>query len=212
MLVAGSRRALLTLGLCLALLAGCSGQKVRHADAKKDGPVVMLGDSLGAGFELRPEEGFVALLGQRLGISIVNLSKSGSTTEQALPRIKAEVLPLKPSLVMLELGGNDALQRVERAKVRENLATMIKELHAEGIPVILLGVRGGLLRDGYEGMFESLAEEYETGLVADILDGVLSDPSLKIDHIHPNAKGHIKLADRIEPELRRVWEQVRAKP
>jgi acyl-CoA thioesterase-1 len=170
--------------------------------------VVILGDSLGAGYGVKEEEGFVALLGQRLGISITNLCRSGITTAESVPRVKEEVLPLKPALVMLELGGNDALQQVDQAKTRENLAAMIREIQAEGIPVILIGVRGGVVSDDYEGMYEGLAREYETGYVADLLDGVLTSPELKLDHIHPNAKGHIRLADRVEPELRRVWQAV----
>jgi acyl-CoA thioesterase-1 len=190
------------------LASGCGPGKVRHAEGKREGPVVLLGDSLGAGYELKPEEGFVSLLGQRLGITITNLSESGITTEASLPRIKEEVLPLKPSLVMLELGGNDALQRVEPAKTRQNLSQMIELLQAEGVPVILLGVRGGVFSDGFEGMYQELAEKYETGYVPDILDGIFTHPELKLDTIHPNAKGHVKIADLVEPELRRVWSAV----
>jgi acyl-CoA thioesterase-1 len=200
---------LLAVVLWVLLGAGCSSRSVRHTDLKREGPVVILGDSLSSPYELPAEQGFVAILSQRLGTSIVNLSRNGMTTEQSLGRVKEEVLPLKPCLVMLELGGNDALQKVERARVRENLASMIKEMQQEGIPVVLLGVRGGLFSDGYEGMYESLAEEYATGLVPDILEGVFGNPELKLDHIHPNAKGHLKMADRIEPELRRVWEKVK---
>ena len=195
-------------GLALLVL-GCSGRgSVRHAEGPRDGPVVILGDSLGAGFGVEPGEGFVPLLEKRLGITITNLSKSGITTGDSLPRVKTEVLPLKPALVMLELGGNDALNRVEQAKTRENLAAMIKELQAEVIPVILIGVRGGMLSDDYAEMFQGLAEEYETAFVPDLLEGILTHPELKIDSIHPNAKGHGLLADRVEPELRRVWEVV----
>ena len=196
--------------LFLTLLAlGCGAQgKVRHAEGKREGPVVILGDSLGAGYEVGEDEGFVALLEKRLGITITNLSRSGITTEASLPRVKEEVLPLKPALVMIELGGNDALQRVDPARTQANLAQMIEQMQAEGIPVILLGVRGGILSDGFEGMYSGLAEKYETGYVPDILDGVFSHPELKIDSIHPNAKGYAIVADQVEPELRRVWEAV----
>jgi acyl-CoA thioesterase-1 len=190
------------------LIGGCSSPRVRHAEGKREGPVVFLGDSLGAGYGVGQDEGFVSLLEKRLGITITNLSQSGITTGDSLPRVKEEVLPLDPALVVIELGGNDALQRVDPAKTRENLASIIKEVQAQGIPVILIGVRGGVISDDYADLFEGLAAEYETGYVADLLDGILTRPELKLDSVHPNAKGHVKLADRVEPEMRRVWASI----
>ncbi len=166
--------------------------------------MVILGDSLGAGYEMTKGDGFVEVLGGRLGIEITNLSKSGITTGDTRPRVKEEVLPLKPSLVLLQVGGNDALQKVDPARTKENLAAMIEELQGAGIPVILLGVRGGLLNDDYKDVYKDLASTYQTGFVPDLLDGILTHPELKIDSIHPNAKGHQVVADHVEPELRRV--------
>jgi acyl-CoA thioesterase-1 len=190
------------------LLAGCSAAGVRYAEGKREGPVVVLGDSLAAGYGVEKGQGFVDLLGKRTGIPLRNLSTTGITTADSVKRIKEEVLPLEPSIVILELGGNDALQRVDPATTRANLARMIEELQAEKIPVILLGVRGGLMSDDLAGVYQSLAEKYQTGYVPDILDGVFSHPELKIDSVHPNARGHAMLADRVEPELRRVWQAV----
>ena len=170
--------------------------------------MVILGDSLGAGYGLEKGEGFVWLLDKRLGITIINLSTPGINTASSLSRVKEEVLPLKPALVMLELGGNDALQKVQPARTRENLAAMIKEIQAEGVPVILLGVRSGVFSDRYAEMYEGLADEFQTGYVPDLLDGILTHPELKLDSVHPNARGHVKLADKVEPELRRVWQAV----
>lgn len=178
---------------------------MRNADRPRQGPVVVLGDSLGAGYGVARGEGFVEILGSRLSIEIVNLSQSGITTETSRPRIASEVLPLNPSLVILQLGGNDALRKVPLAQTRSHLAAMIEELQAAGLPVIVLGVRGGVLSDAYEGLFEGLVEEYKTGYVSDILQGILTRADMKVDHIHPNAQGHLRIADRVEPELRRVW-------
>lgn len=170
--------------------------------------MVILGDSLGAGYGVGKEEGFVALLSKRLGVSITNLSTAGITTGESRPKVKEDVLPLKPALVMLELGGNDALQKVDPAVTRQNLAAMIEELQSDGIPVILIGVRGGVISDDYAEMYEGLARELQTGYVPDLLEGILTHPELKLDSVHPNAKGHVMLADRVEPELRRVWQAV----
>lgn len=177
---------------------------MRHAQGVRSGPVVILGDSLAAGYEMPQGSGFVELLAQRTGVDIVNLGEKGATTADSLPRVEEEVLPLKPALVIIQLGGNDALQRIDPEKTKENLVKMITAVQAEGVPVMLLGVRGGLMSDKYAAMFSELAARYETAYVPDLLDGILTRPELKHDNVHPNAKGHQALADKVEPELRRV--------
>ncbi len=189
-------------------LVGCSQGKIRHSDGHREGPVVILGDSLAAGFEMPKGAGFVEVLSQRLGVEITNLGQSGATTSDSLPRVAQDVLPLKPALVIIELGGNDALRKIDPKTTRANLAQMISEVQAQGVPVMLLGVRGGLMSDGFAGMYEELATEYETAYVSDILEGLLTRPELKHDSIHPNAKGHQRLADKVEPELRRVLQTI----
>lgn len=189
--------------LLVILVAGCS-RGVRFTEQARGGPVVVLGDSLAEGYELDPQESFVAVLGERLKVEMVNLGKKGATTAESLPRVKEEVLPLEPSLVILQLGGNDALQKKDPAETRANLQAMIEEIHAQRIPILLLGVRGGLLHDKFDEMFEELAKENQLAYVPDILDGILTSPGLRIDNIHPNKEGHKVIADKVEPELRRL--------
>ncbi len=186
------------------LLVGCGQRGVRYAEGPRTGPVVVLGDSLSAGLGVADGEGYVELLAARTGLDIVNLGKSGATTEESVARVAEEVLPLEPALVLLQLGGNDALQKVEPEVTKSNLNTMIDELHGSGVPVILLGVRGGLFSDRFEKMFREVAADKRLGLVPDLLDGILTDPKLKLDSVHPNALGHRRLADRVQPELERV--------
>lgn len=193
------------LSLLVLFIGGCSGTRtVKFADGPKAGPVVILGDSVANGYGLQDGEGFVDLLSKRIGIEIENLGRNGATTEASIPRVEKEVLPLKPSLVIVELGGNDALNKVELAQTRQNLTTIIERLHKEKIPVLLLGCRGGIFSDKYFDMYEELAETHELAFIPDMLKGILDSPSLKLDAVHPNAKGHALLADRLEPELRRL--------
>lgn len=196
------------IALLALLLVGCSQSSVRYAEGVREGPVVILGDSLAAGFEMQKGEGFVEVLSQRLGLEIVNLGKSGATTTDSLPRVAEEVLPLKPALVIIELGGNDALRKVDPTVTRQNLARMVSSIQAQGIPVMLIGVRGGLMSDKFAEMYTDLVSEYETAYVPDILGGILTSPDLRHDNIHPNAKGHQRLADKVEPELRRVLQAI----
>jgi acyl-CoA thioesterase I len=186
---------------------GCSSE-IKFTDKSRTGPIVVLGDSLAAGYQLEPEESFVSLLGERLDVKIINLGLKGATTAESLPRVKKEVLPLKPSLVVIELGGNDVLQKVDQAETRANLQKMIDEVHEQEIPILVLGVRGGLVSDKFADMFSDLVSENAVAYVPDILDGILTNPGLRIDTIHPNKEGHMKIADRIEPELRELVEKL----
>ncbi len=181
---------------------------MKFADQKRQGPIVVLGDSLAAGYELQDNEGFVALLSQRLGLDLVNLSVSGATTTDSLPRVAKEVLPLKPSLVIIELGGNDVLRKLDVAVTRENLQSMIDQIHATQTPVMILGVRGGVLSDKFADLFDSLAADNGLAYVPNILEGILTSPSLRVDNVHPNAEGHKVIADRVEPTLRALVEKM----
>ena len=78
---------------------------------------------------------------------------------------------------------------------------MIDQIHEQKIPILLLGVRGGLLKDKYANMYEELVEKNGLAYVPDILDGILTSPGLRVDNIHPNGKGHQMIADRVEPEF-----------
>ena len=189
--------------LLLLFLVGCSNS-VKYTDQTRTGPVVILGDSLAEGVFLKPEENFVSVLSERLKVEIVNLGEKGITTAESLPRIKDEVLPLEPSLVIIELGGNDYLQKVDQTETRANLQSMIDQLHAEKIPVLMLGVRGGLMDDKFEDMFSELVAENELAYVPDILDGILTSPGLRVDSVHPNKEGHLLIADRVEPVLKEL--------
>ncbi len=189
-------------------ILGCGSPKVRFAEKQRSGPIVVVGDSISAGFELPEGEGYVELLAQRLELPFVNLGVSGSTTEDALPRIAEEVLPLEPSIVIIQLGGNDALRKVEPSVTKSNLEAMIAELHAQQIPILLIGVRGGVVSDKLAEIYRDIASQQQVGLVPDILKGILTDPGLKLDSIHPNAKGHAVVADRVEPHVRRLAKQV----
>lgn len=81
---------------------------------------------------------------------------------------------------------------------------MIEEIHSTGAVVVLLGVRGGLLSDGYKEMYEDLAEEHQTAFVSNVLSGVFGRSNLMADPIHPNNDGYKKISERVIPVLESV--------
>lgn len=185
--------------LAAILLASC-GRDVPLAT--RDGPIVAFGDSLvyGTGSS---GGGFVKLLEQRLDKPIENLGVPGNTTADGIARLD-EVIERHPSVVLLLLGGNDYLRQVPRDETFANLATIIQRLQADGAAVLLVGVRGGLIRDNFAERFEGLADRFHTAYVHDVLDDTLGVSGYMADQVHPNDAGYRVIADRVFPVLSRM--------
>ncbi|HTU03700.1 MAG TPA: GDSL-type esterase/lipase family protein, partial [Candidatus Sulfotelmatobacter sp.] len=113
-----------------------------------------------------------------------------------------DVLVHAPRLTVVELGGNDFLRRVPVAETIANLDAIVARLTSAGSMVVLLEINVGLLGDPYLAGYRELAARHRALLIPDILQGILTDPGLRVDAIHPNAKGHQRVATRVAPVLR----------
>lgn len=166
------------------------------------GPWVAFGDSLTAGFGASDGVDYPALLGKRLGLPMQNFGVAGDSSADGLKRVTA-VEALNPRVVLLCFGGNDVLQRLPRDQMFANLEAMIDRLHARGSFVVLLGIRGpSLVGDVNAKGFKQLARRKNVLLMPNILDGILGQPNLMSDQVHPNDAGYEKIAARLEKELR----------
>ncbi|OGZ45566.1 MAG: hypothetical protein A2756_00945 [Candidatus Ryanbacteria bacterium RIFCSPHIGHO2_01_FULL_48_27] len=168
--------------------------------------IIVFGDSLTEGIGASPGHDFVSLLSRSLGIPIINAGRSGDTTASALGRLERDVLSRDPKVVVVELAGNDSLQRYPIDETFKNLRTIIGRIHAVGGGVVLVGIRGGLLSDRYKSEYRKLVRDTKVSFVPDILGGILGDPKLMYDGIHPNDAGYVIVASRIEPVLGAVLE------
>lgn len=153
-------KALAALGVVLILTLTVwffffSGYSITNTPAKNS-TVLAFGDSLVEG-QGSSSGGFVSLLSKKLGVAIINKGVGGNTTEQALARLE-ESRKLQPGIVIILLGGNDALQKVSKETTFKNLETIIRGFQADGAVIVLLGVRGGMLGDPYDDAFEDLAK------------------------------------------------------
>ena len=164
------------------------------------GDWVAFGDSLTEGYGANEGGGYPSQLAGRLRVKIRNLGVSGHTTADGLARLD-QAVQLKPRVVLLCLGGNDALRSVPPDETFANLGTMIERFQQAGSFVVLLGVRSVGLTDKNAKRFEQLAKARRVLLVPNILDGILFSPSLMADQIHPNDKGYAKIAERLEETL-----------
>jgi acyl-CoA thioesterase I len=166
--------------------------------------IVAFGDSLVQGVGASTKDtNFVSLLSARLGTKIINKGIGGYTTRDGLKRID-EVLKHDPKLVILLLGGNDALRNIPQQETFQNLETIITKIQDSGSMVLLLGIQGGLLRDPYKVQFEALADKYQTAYVESVLSGLLGKKQYMFDTIHPNDAGYKIIADNVYPTLEKL--------
>lgn len=170
--------------------------------------ILVFGDSLSAAYGLRPEQGWVALLAQRLqaqgyGYKVSNASVSGETTSGGLTRLPRALQLHRPGLVILELGANDALRGLPVAETQANLARLIQLARGAGARVLLVGIRippnyGPRYADEFAAIYPQLAQQYHLPLVPFLLEQVALDPArMQPDGMHPNAAGEAPVLDTL---------------
>lgn len=174
--------------------------------------MLVLGDSLSAAYGIRLEQGWVALLQDRLkdkgyGHRVVNASSSGETTGGALARLPRALERHRPAVVVIELGGNDGLRGLPIADVRANFESLIRLSRDSGANVLLIGMRippnyGATYTRTFHDLFGELAAKHRLPLVPFFLDGIALDDSLMLeDGLHPNAAAQPKLLEMVWPKL-----------
>ena len=178
--------------------------------------VLVVGDSLSAEYGLARGSGWVALLGARLatekpGWTVRNASISGDTTAGGLSRLPALLKQEHPKVVILELGGNDALRGLPLDESRKNLDAMATQAAAAGARVLVAGMMvppnfGRQYTTDFAKMFVDVAAAHKAALVPFILQGIGDRPDVdawfQADHIHPLAKAHPIILDNIWPALK----------
>ena len=170
--------------------------------------ILVLGDSLSAGYGVELSKGWVDLLEQRLAekklpYRVVNASVSGDVSRSGLTRLPAALERYRPAIVMLELGGNDGLQGLPLRQLEENLAAMIELSRKAGAQVVLAGMHippnyGPRYSQGFHEVFENLAERYGIPLIPFLLEGVGGHPELmQADGVHPRAEAQPKILENV---------------
>jgi acyl-CoA thioesterase-1 len=175
--------------------------------------IVVLGDSLSAGYGIKIQEGWVNLLAKRLategyGYRVVNASVSGETTQGGLARLPRALEMHKPAVLIVELGGNDGLRGLPLKASRDNLDRIITLARAAQARVVLVGMiippnYGPRYGQEFRDMFTDLAARYPVGFVPVLLDQVALEPGLmQADGIHPNAGGQPRMLENVWPKLK----------
>lgn len=174
--------------------------------------VLVFGDSLSAGYGLKSEQAWPALLGRKLAetrkdYSVVNLSVSGETTAGGLSRLPAALRQHQPAIVVVELGANDGLRGLPLAQMRSNLERMIELSRQAGARVLLVGMRLPPNYGPYAGEFQdsyaSLARQRKVALLPFLLAPVAGDVrNFQPDGLHPVAEAQPAILDHLWPALK----------
>ena len=180
-------------------------------------PVILVGgDSLSAEYGIARGSGWVALLTQRmhkerLPFEVVNASISGDTSSGGASRLPALLAQHRPAVVLIELGGNDALRGLPLEMTRANLATMSRASKATGARVVLAGMQvppnyGRRYGEDFAALFAAVAKAEGVALVPFLLTGVADAPTadalFQPDRIHPRAEAHPRMLANVWPVLR----------
>lgn len=184
--------------LLLCSFGACGGPDVPnlHSPGRT---IVVLGDSIASGHGAGPGEAFPELLAAQLDTEVINQGVPGDTAENGLDRVDA-ALAAEPWLVIVELGGNDILNRVPPERTEAALRSILQRLLAANVVPMLVEVEVPFA-GRYAEIYGKLADEFNVPVVDDALGDILLDPALKSDPIHPNAQGQVVLAEAVADEI-----------
>jgi acyl-CoA thioesterase I len=202
------------------LLLASAGFMGTMAETSKPIRIVAFGDSLSAGYGLRPSQSFPAQLQKELkarghNVVVDNAGVSGDTSAAGLARI-AWAIGNDADAVIVEFGANDALRGIDPKETRANMQKIVAKLNAKRLPVLLTGMRsptnwGDTYAEDFDAIFPDLAKEHSLLFYPFFLDGVVFDSKLnQQDGIHPNAKGVAAIVKAILPQVEELLAKAEA--
>jgi acyl-CoA thioesterase-1 len=201
------------------ILAGLAGSYATAGFAAAAAPVILVvGDSMSSEYGLKRGSGWVALLEQRLArekvaAKVVNASVSGDTTSGGRSRLALLLKQHKPTHVVLELGGNDALRGLPLSMTEGNLSAMTQAAQQAGAKVLLVGMQvppnyGTDYGQRFAALFEKVAKQHKAAVVPFLLKGVADGPEptrlFQADRIHPLEEAQPRMLDNVWPELKKL--------
>ena len=168
----------------------------------KGGVIVCFSDSLTYGTGASPGMDYPSRLAEKLGRPVINAGVPGDTTASALNRLERDVLAETPEVVLITLGGNDLKNGVAAADALSNLVEIVETVQSHNARVIVGGLRFPLRDRGYGKAYAELAGRTGAVLIPHILEGIMDNPRLMSDPIHPNEAGYELIAAKFYEALR----------
>ena len=203
------RRAFVTLLAIASLLSAC-GKQLKLPQIQPGATVLAFGDSVTYGTGAATGEDWPTLLAKQTGWRVENAGIPGDTAEAGKERIHGLLDELHPSLVIIEIGGNDFLRRRALKAVKEDIRRIVQAAKRAGAQVVLVAVPefsllGAVTRKPSDApIYRELGDEEKVPVVVDVFADILGHPELCADQIHPNARGYQQMASGILSHLNKV--------
>ena len=182
--------------LFATLLTGCAKREIKNIDSKGKN-IVCFGDSITFGYGAEPGSDYPSALTKMTSVPVINAGIDGDTSTEAIKRIKSDVLDRDPLLVIVEFTGNDFLRKIPQEITLSNVEEMIEKIQAKGAMAAIVDISAGMFLAEYRKAFSNLARQKGAIFIPGILSGIITNPHLKSDFIHPNADGYNVITQRI---------------
>ena len=178
------------------LLSGCFKPEIKNLGAQGLN-IICFGDSITFGYGSNSGEDYPAALSKMVNFPVINAGVDGDTTFAALKRLENDVLAKNPKLVIVEFCGNDFIKKISKANTVKNLTQIIQRIQEKGAMVALVDISAGMFFWEYRDAFKKLAAEKKAIFIPVILNRIITNPAMKSDFFHPNARGYKVIAKRI---------------
>lgn len=193
--------------ILLAALGACGKTQVEYETIPAGATVVAFGDSVTFGYRVDKQQNYPNRLAAITGWNVINAGVSGERADRARNRIGSVLSQHQPKLVIIEIGGNDFLQRRNDNAVKEDIRAIIQSVKgANAIPVLVaipaLSPVALMGMPSDSAIYQELADEEQVAIISSVFSNVLRNENLRIDHIHPNAQGYQQLTEGIAEQLR----------
>ena len=196
------RSVILFFSSIIFLLSACSSGP-KQQELKSDSTILAFGDSLTYGTGAEQSQSYPAVLATLTGMKVVNAGIPGEVTGEGLKRLPQVLEEVKPSMMILCLGGNDFLRKTGEKQAADNLRAMLNLARERSVPVLLVAVPTFGIPLSPPSFYRDLANEFKVPLEEKALTDILKIPSLKADQIHPNAAGYRKFAEAIYNSMKK---------
>ncbi|MEI6832194.1 MAG: GDSL-type esterase/lipase family protein [Candidatus Omnitrophota bacterium] len=183
-------------------LVGCFKPEIKNLDAR-GANIICFGDSITFGYGANPGEDYPTALRRMVKLPVINAGVDGDTTFSALERLENDVLLKNPRLVIVEFCGNDFLKKISKEDTVRNLKAIISRIQAKGAMVALVDISAGMFFSEYRAAFKKLANEKKVIFVPGVLNKIITNPAMKSDFLHPNARGYKIVASRVYTAIAR---------
>jgi lysophospholipase L1-like esterase len=187
--------------IAIVFMAGCAKKEIKNLGAQGK-TIVCFGDSITFGYGVSLGEDYPSALSKLVSYPVINAGIDGDTTFDALKRLPQDVLAKEPFLVIVEFSGNDFLKKVTFEDTKKNTREIVRILQDKGIMVAIADVSAGPFLREYRTALRVIADETGAIFIPATLTGIITNPSMKSDFLHPNVSGYKVIAQRIYQKIK----------